>query len=232
MSRGRDLLRRLKRLARAGLRRDLVYRIETRCRTERYGSDYGGWEVRPDLLAPGAVVYSLGVGEDVSFDLALIAAFDVEVWAFDPTPRSVEWVVSQALPERFHFLPYAVLDRDGDARLFAPRDPTHVSHTVVESAGGAPIEVPARRLSTIMEENGHRHLDLLKMDIEGAEYAVLADMLRSNVRPTQLVVEFHHRILDLGVGRTREAVRSLRTHGYRVFAVSPAGHELSFSLVE
>jgi FkbM family methyltransferase len=223
-----DLLRKLKRIALAGLRRDLVHRIEFRCRTARFGSEYGGWVVCPDRLTPGAVVYSLGVGEDISFDLSLIAARGVEVWAFDPTPRSVEWVAAQKLPPQFHFRPYAILDYDGRAQLFPPANPSHVSHTVVERTVGRPIAVTARRLSSAMEENRHRQLDLLKMDIEGAEYAVLDDMLRSDLRPAQLVVEFHHRILRQGIGRTRDTIRSLKAHGYRVFAVSPAGHVLSF----
>ncbi|GIS18490.1 MAG: hypothetical protein CM15mP120_04060 [Pseudomonadota bacterium] len=43
-----------------------------------------------------------------------------------------------------------------------------------------------------MRDLGHDHLDVLKMDIEGAEYAVLDDMLQSNILPDQLLVEFHH----------------------------------------
>ncbi|HEX3777949.1 MAG TPA: hypothetical protein VHV51_25955 [Polyangiaceae bacterium] len=59
----------------------------------------------PGWLDQDAVVYSFGVACDVSFDQALIAARGVTVHAFDPTPRSIEWVKTQVLPERFLFHP-------------------------------------------------------------------------------------------------------------------------------
>jgi len=37
--------------------------------------------------AATAVVYSLGIGEDISFDLALIEKYGARVHAFDPTPK-------------------------------------------------------------------------------------------------------------------------------------------------
>jgi hypothetical protein len=43
-------------------------------RLERLGSDYGGWYVPIDRLAPHSICYLAGVGEDITFDLALIAA--------------------------------------------------------------------------------------------------------------------------------------------------------------
>src|SRR6202008_4156450 len=56
------------------------------------GTEYGSQTVCDSVLKPGAIVYSFGVGEDASFDLELIRQFDCEVYAFDPTPRSIAWV--------------------------------------------------------------------------------------------------------------------------------------------
>jgi hypothetical protein len=67
--------------------------------------------------------------------------------------------------------------------------------------------------------------DLIKMDIEGAEYAVLADLLASGLRPRQVLVEFHHRWREVGVRRTREALALLSRHGYRIVEVAPSGLE-------
>ncbi len=36
------------------------------------GTSYGGYEVLPALLGRDSVVYSVGIGEDISFDLGLI----------------------------------------------------------------------------------------------------------------------------------------------------------------
>jgi hypothetical protein len=41
-----------------------------------------------------------------------------------------------------------------------------------------------------MEENNHDHIDLLKLDIEGAEIKVLENMLNHNIYPNYVLVEF------------------------------------------
>lgn len=217
------MTRRLKWLAKVLLGREPWLRRDLRVPTERLGGDYGGWTICPLGLGPDSVVYSFGVGEDVSFDLALIERFGATVHAFDPTPRSAQWVARQHLPKAFRFHPLGVLDRDGTVEMSPPADSAHVSHSVLPTGGGAAIEVPVRRLPTILEELGHTRIDLLKMDVEGAEYGVLDDLLASGVPVTQLLVEFHHRFPGVGARRTVAAVAELRRHGFGVFHVTPGG---------
>ncbi len=90
------------------------------------------------------------------------------------------------------------------------------------------IEVSAYSLTSITEQLGHRRIDLLKMDIEGAEYEVLEGLLESPVLPTQLLVEFHHRFVDNGLDRTYDIIKRLRRAGYKIFAISEIGREISF----
>jgi FkbM family methyltransferase len=196
---------------------------------EHHGSEYGGWTIYPQGLDPAAIVYSLGVGEDASFDRSLIRSFGVTVHAFDPLPRVEDWVRSQRLPEQFRFHRVAIAAIDGILTLHPPVDPSHVSHTVVASCSGngPSLRVPARRLGAILQDLGHDHVDLLKMDIEGSEYEVLEDLLESSLSVTQLLVEFHHRFPGVGLGRTRRAIAALRSGGFEVFHVAPRG-EISF----
>lgn len=194
---------------------------------ERHGDGYEAWTVDPRSLGPDSVVYSFGVGEDISFDRSLMGRFGCRVHAFDPTPRTSTWLAANPPPEGFRLHPLALAAHDGTLTFHPPRQPGHVSHTVVASAGGSgpPLTVPCRRLRTFARGLGHTHIDVLKMDIEGAEYAVLEDWLGDPERipVTQLLVEFHHRFPSVGVERTRTAVAALRRHGYRVFAVTPQG---------
>jgi hypothetical protein len=87
------------------------------------GTEYGGWTFNPELLGPDSVVYCAGIGEDISFDLGLIARFGVTVHAFDPTPKSIEWLRSQALPAKLVVHDYGIAPRDGRLTFYTHENP-------------------------------------------------------------------------------------------------------------
>jgi len=213
--------------------RDLWQSAQIDCERIQLGNRGASWCVRAQGLSSSSIVYSFGVGEDISFDLELIRRFSVCVHAFDPTPRSIAWLSKQALPAKFVFHPYGVADIDGRARFLPPRNPAHVSHTLIErETPWQAIEVPVYRLASILKLLGHQRIDLLKMDIEGAEYSVLSNFLASGIFPQQLLVEFHHRWPEIGARKTKHALSLLNSTGYRIFDVSPSGEEFSFLRME
>ena len=79
-----------------------------------------------------------------------------------------------------------------------------------------------------MRDLGHSKIDVLKMDIEGSEYAVIEDMQRAGIYPTQILIEFHHRFPGVGVQKTKKAVSSLRKRGYCLFSISNTGEDFCF----
>ena len=226
----RTVVRKLKRLVRTAAGKDFFERIDIACQTERLGSHYGGWEVVLAHIDADSVVYSFGIGDDASFDLALIERFDLLVHAFDPTPKSIEWVKAQRLPNRFIQHDVGISAFDGTASFKPPDNPDHVSYTILNrpSTQQKAITVQVRRLSTIMEELGHQHVDILKMDVEGAEYEVIDDIDASNIRPQQILIEFHHRFPNVGVAKSKRAIARIRGMGYRLFSVSSSGEEYGF----
>ena len=159
---------------------------------ERLGSNYGGWYIPTEKLTSHSVCYLAGVGEDITFALALIAACGCDVHAFDPTPRAAQHVLDEARNVgAFHFHPFGLWSEDAVMRFYAPRDPRHVSHSIVNLRSTKSFfEGPCRPLSAILRDLGHEHIDLLKLDIEGAEHEVLASMLADGIRPRILAVEF------------------------------------------
>lgn len=111
----------------------------------------------------------------------------------------------------------------------APRDGMYAQLSLVSSrSAGFGIEVPAFTLKSLMSNLGHRHIDLLKMNIEGAEFDVLENMLDAGIMPRQLMVEFHHRFPGIGPGRTAGVIDRLRSQSYRIVAISDTGREVSF----
>lgn len=197
------------------------------------GPVYGSWTVCPNKIVRGGLIYSFGVGEDISWDLAMIERFGVTIHAFDPTPRSIQWVKRQRLPDSFVFHGYGIAAYDGTARFYPPENPEWVSHTLLDrkATGTQAVDVQVRCLKTIMLDLGHERVDLIKMDIEGAEYMVVEDML--NTLPPaggalQMLIEFHHRLLGKGIGPTRSCIRALERKGFEYFNISSSGEEWSF----
>jgi len=64
-----SLIARLKNRIKARLGRVAFVGIERKGPKTWYGSPYGGFYVDPTLLDENSVVYSFGIGEDISFDL-------------------------------------------------------------------------------------------------------------------------------------------------------------------
>lgn len=195
-----------------------------------YGNRYARWCVDPSLISNNSVVYSFGVGNDISFDIQLIHSYQLTVHAFDPTPRSIDWIGKQQLPEQFVFHDFGIAAFDGIAHFSAPSVSSHVSHQMIveESTVPSPITGEVQRLDTIMSHLGHQKIDILKMDVEGAEYSVLDDILASSVCVEQILVEFHHRFPTISVSQTKTIVDKLNLAGFRIFDISLSGEEFSF----
>ncbi|HXH99843.1 MAG TPA: FkbM family methyltransferase [Sphingobacteriaceae bacterium] len=196
-----------------------------------YGNDYGGFFVYPDILNEHSIVYSFGIGEDISFDKDIIAKHGCAVFGFDPTPKSIAWIENNSIPSQFSFFPYGIDDVTGIKTFFLPKNKNHVSGSVVEvdtiSKLDA-IDVCMKSFADIIKDLGHNEIDVLKMDIEGSEYKILPTILNSNVVVKQILIEFHHRMIKNGAKLTYDSIELLDRHGYKLFAFSKSKEELSF----
>ena len=213
--------------------REPFHWVETNIATEFHGSSYGGWAIAKNSLNQDSVVYSIGIGQDASFDQSLMDRYGLRVYAYDPTPKSIEWVRSNLQDERFLFQPIALSDNDGVLNFHEP-DPkaadqvsasVHQCHDASKS-----FEVPCQTLRTMFDANGHASCDILKMDIEGAEYPVLEQLCKSGLigKVKQLLVEFHHFFTGIGIEKTNSTVRELRRSGFKIAWISRTNHEYLF----
>ena len=58
---------------------------------ERLGTKYGGWILPTNTtLNENSIIYSAGVGEDISFDLLLQNKYNCKIFLIDPTKRSIK----------------------------------------------------------------------------------------------------------------------------------------------
>jgi FkbM family methyltransferase len=185
------------------------------------GTSYGGWTVPVELIEPSWVCYCVGVGGDISFDLELICRYGVEVRAFDPVADYVKGAQEQGAGEpRFSAQQVAIATADGPIRMQVTHDPQSLS---VSSAGlyesGDFIEVPGRTLPSLMAELGDERIDLLKLDVEGAEYEVLPTIDLRALDVKVFAIQLHH------TGSVREArglIAGLGKQGYEPVACRSA----------
>jgi FkbM family methyltransferase len=189
----------------------------------------------------------VGAGEDISFDCALVRHFSCRVRIIDPTPRAIKhfrhlgeaaregkrfpvnnsatdfYDISTADFARLSFLPVGLSDQDVELKFYLPKNPAHVSCSAVNlQKTDDYFTAQCHRLSTVMTQQGDINVDLLKMDIEGAEYMVIRDMLASKVLPRLLLIEFDeaHTPMDGDAGlRIEDHIRQLVRAGMRCIAV-------------
>ena len=198
--------------------------------------DSADWTYAGNRLDTNSIVYSLGVGDSIDFDLDVIERSGATVFAFDPTPYSMEWVEKQELPSEFVFKPWAAAGSDGSLRLYRRINrhgkSAEIMWTADEQAGDPKdfVDAPAYTIATIMELLQHENVDLLKMDVEGAEYDILDGLKSAKSIPHQLLVEFHHRFPGIGKQRTAASIAMLNELGYKIFALSETGREVGFIL--
>lgn len=179
------------------------YKVEKNVTSDKLimcgNEQYGGYTIY-ECLDENSIVYSCGIGEDVSFDMDIIKRYGCKVFAFDPTPMAKKYIESNIKNEKFVFLPYAIAASDKEIKF-------HIYKKGVGNSDGSGSEfeqskkieentiyVQGKTINSIMRELGHDHVDLLKLDIEGSEYDILPELVELDIK--QMVVEFHGRFFD------------------------------------
>ena len=202
-----------------------------KCNHVWYGNQYGGFYLNPEFLDENSIVYSFGIGEDISFDITVIKNHNCHVFGFDPTPKSIDWIKNQTLPDKFHFYEFGISNKSGFFDFYLPRNPKYVSGSLVAQENVDvmnKVSIQMKLLEDITRELGHKHIDVLKIDIEGSEYDIIENILNTKISITQILIEFHDRFYDNGILKTKQSILKLNQHGYKIFAISDSFEEISF----
>ena len=217
-----DLARRIRnrrRFRRIGLSRPVRMKGVT-----YYGSSYGGYAV-PTELVRGAVGLSFGAGEDISFEIDLAASLGSTVHIYDPTPRAIDYcrrAISAHNVKRgkgdIHIHPYGVWSSSKRMRFYAPADPAHVSHSILNMQETAEyFDAECVTPAAILEELGTASVSFIKLNIEGAEYEVIDAMFSSRIIPNIVCITFdelHSPIDEQATARLRALVRRFYVESY------------------
>lgn len=178
-------------------------------------------------LTSASVVIDCGTGPDADFSQAIIAKFGSLCHGLEPTRKHHESLDRIAAKSGGRF--------DYVARALAVMGPRLTFHESMSNVSGSILEdhVNVRRdlivhyeVDTVTIDDlfalfGLERIHLLKLDIEGAEYALLEHTNRDTLeRIDQLVVEFHdHCVPQLSPRDTRRIIRRLERAGFTSYSV-------------
>jgi len=184
----------------------------------KLGTQYGGWYIpKNNLLNENSIVYSAGVGEDISFDIKLSSIYNPYIFLIDPTKKALNHfnecneyyknlnyifnsniqpdyytVIQNEKPNfnKINYLNIGLWDKKDTIKFYKQNNENYVSQSLIENMFSNNYDiVEVNSIKNIMEENNHTHIDLLKMDIEGAEVVVVEQMLNDKIYPTILCIE-------------------------------------------
>lgn len=205
------------------------YRIRVNCKKKFIGNKYGGFIINPEIINNKSIIFSFGIGKDISFDLELIKIYNCTVYAFDPTPDSSSWINSQILPVNFKFHSFGIGVDDSYSNFYLPINKNFISGSVLKSKHllNEPIIVELKSLESISNMINIFEIDILKIDIEGLEFKILQN-LPKDILIKQIIVEFHNRNSFFGNLKARQTIKKLYNDGFRIFAISETNTELSF----
>jgi len=184
----------------------------------KLGTNYGGWVVPTNMnLNENSVVYSGGVGEDMSFDLLLQSKYNCSIVLIDPTSKAIKhfdevkqyynskqqftgniqpdyysWIQSlHPNLNKFKYLTIGLWNKKDELKFYKQNNENYVSQSLVENMFGNIYDViQVDSIKNIMEQQGDNKIDLLKLDIEGAEIEVVNQMLNDKIYPTYVLIEF------------------------------------------
>ncbi|KAG0054625.1 hypothetical protein BGZ83_010753 [Gryganskiella cystojenkinii] len=181
----------------------------------------------PEQQQRPCVVYSLGVAMESSFEEELLKRTNCEIWAFDGSvdamgqgadsnPRVHFNKVFIGNPNAFDETEDENKEDVDSSKKTKRSDPNTNTSDQQQRQREGQVEavVPWKSLSTLMEENKHEWIDVLKIDIEGYEYgvldALLADPHFRQVLPfSQLQIELHLTDPDMSVEEPKSFSRFL-----------------------
>lgn len=211
----------------------------------RLGTNYGGWWIPASFLeAKEKEVLAVGAGEDISFEVELLNLSEHRITIMDPTPRaqrhyndfvdSVNRGTSYSINNSDEF--YATLDKEKLSRLeylplglwdstvpmffSEPRNPSHVSHSIVNIQGtNGGFWASCVDMIELFKNTKRSNFDLVKLDVEGAEYRILEHFIDIKFLPRILCCEFHTKALENGFDEKMNLdsiLKNLRSMGYQL----------------
>lgn len=176
--------------------------------------------ISPDLLTADSVVLDLGANYG-AFANAMASRFQCEVYAVEASPRVFAQMPTGDFVKKFNF---AICGRSGTVALNISSNHEVTSLKRLDNWEYIDtIRVEGLSLDEFLKTESVPQIDLLKIDIEGAEIEVFNSCSDAFLRSIdQITVEFHEWLGGSSKTEVTDIVSRLQTLGFFVFKLSRA----------
>lgn len=180
------------------------------------GSKVHGYHIPSNFLNNKSICYCVGAGDDISFDTELVVRFGAKVFIFDPSPEGINhftklkkatlegqkmhtgtsdpsfiYQINSKQLSEITYIEIGVFDRKDVLKFYKPSISNYESHSIVLFKDSKDVmEMPVDKLSNLMKKLNHASIDVLKLEIEGAEYAVINSIIEDKIDVKIILVEF------------------------------------------
>jgi FkbM family methyltransferase len=166
------------------------------------------------------VIYSFGVGNDITFDTAAAEEFGVPVYMYDPTPAVALFMKEHEDDDRLVFQNQGIYSREAEFKFYTSDKVLNSSLYPIHGKSQHEV-VQCRTLAAFMHDNGHDSIDILKMDVEGVADDVIAQVMdETDIRPKQIVTEFEIKGIEnplTYLPKILSVTQKLEANGYLIF---------------
>lgn len=182
-----------------------------------------------EKLNSNSIVVDVGCADDPDFSIYVIKKYNCKCYGVDPTRKHFKALkkVEADFKGKFIHLPYAVTNDSG--KLIFHESSSNASGSILEShVNVKKDEITSYEVDSIniielkrMVAGDGGKIDFMKLDLEGAEYNLLANTQPKDFENIdQLFVEFHHHCIDgISQNDTNILVKKITNIGYNVFSI-------------
>jgi FkbM family methyltransferase len=182
------------------------------------GSVYGEWTFH-NKISPNPTVISCGAGEDISFDVDFLNHFSGKIYLVDPTPRAIKhynlvkkkfgnkkkinymvggnqsvdsYNLKGICSNNLKLIKKAIWVKNQKLKFYEPKNRDHVSFSLYKNKNVNEnfIDVDGIDILSIINKYNIKNIEIIKLDVEGAELIIIEDLFNKNVFPRQILFEF------------------------------------------
>lgn len=172
-------------------------------------------------------VIDVGCGSVAEFSTYLIDRYHARCFGVDPTEKHKPALSSlvRKYQGRFVHIPFAICAKNGTLNFFESRvnesGSLMADHINVVRDKGNSYQVRCVTPVSLLDHLGLDSADILKLDIEGAEYQLLETLGRSELLPfKQIFIEFHHHAVErYTYSDTLRAVENICSFGFKSYSL-------------